>query len=78
VTNIDNRYHKLKYWRSVLNLKQEDVALLLGCKKSNYCEKENGNTELGMQEAIVIQKAFNKMLAKVGKPEITLDEIFLP
>lgn len=77
MVKTDTKLHKLKYWRSVLNLKQEDVAVLLGCKKSNYCEKENGNTEIGLKEMKTIQDAFNKMLLKLGKAELTLDDIFL-
>ena len=73
----DKKLHKLKYWRGVLNLTQTDVATLLGCKKANYCEKENGNITLGITEAIAIQKAFNKMLEKQGKPALTIDDIFL-
>lgn len=71
------KLHKLKYWRGVLELRQEDVATLIGCKKPNYCEKENGNTEIGLSEMITIQKAFNKKLEKLGKAALTLDDIFL-
>lgn len=74
----DTRLHKLKYWRGVVGLSQEDFAVLIGCKRSNYCSKENGKTELFLSEQIKIKNEINKRLTKEGKSELTLDEIFLP
>lgn len=74
----DTKLHKLRYWRGIVGLRQEDVAVLLGCKKPNYCKKENGNTEVTRSEMIRIQEAFNDKLAKSGKPPLKLDDIFLP
>ena len=54
----DKKLHKLKYWRGVLNLTQTDVATLLGCKKANYCEKENGNITLGHNRSNCHSKSF--------------------
>ena len=72
----DKRLLKLKYWREKLGLKQEDFALLLGYKKSNYSQKENGRSEFRLSEMLKIQKAINDRLKKMGEPELILDEIF--
>jgi DNA-binding XRE family transcriptional regulator len=78
MANTTSKIHKLKYWRGVLELTQDDMATLLGYKKANYCEKENGKTEIGRKEMLTIQEAFNKKLKRQGKQTLTLDEIFLP
>ena len=73
----NKKYLKLKYWREYLELSQEDMAVLLGCKRSNYSEKEKGNTSFYLQEAILIHETFNKKLKKMGQATLTMDEIFL-
>ncbi len=75
VKTIDKKLHKLKYWRELVGLKQDDLALLIGCKRSNYSQKENRKVEIGLTELLKIQKAINTRLVKMGKPEITLDEM---
>jgi DNA-binding XRE family transcriptional regulator len=74
----DKKLHKLRYWREVLGLKQEDMAVLLGCNPSNYCQKELGKVEIKRTEMISIQTAFNKMRKNQGTDPLTMDEIFLP
>jgi DNA-binding XRE family transcriptional regulator len=74
----DTKLHKLKYWRSVLHLRQEDVATLIGCKKSYYCSKENGKADISLREMLIIQAAFNKKRAKEGQAPLKIEEIFLP
>jgi DNA-binding XRE family transcriptional regulator len=74
----DKKLHKLKYWRGVVGASQADFAVLIGCKRPNYCAKENGNTEIFLSEQKKIKDEINKRLAKMGMPVITLDEIFLP
>lgn len=74
----DNKLHKLKYWRGVVGASQADFAVLIGCKSSNYCSKENGKTEIFLSEQKKIKEEINKRLSKMGKPMLTLDEIFLP
>jgi DNA-binding XRE family transcriptional regulator len=74
----DNKLHKLKYWRGIVGLKQDDLATLIGCKRSNYSSKENGRTEIFLSEMIAILKAINKRLEKMGEKTLTLDDIFLP
>jgi transcriptional regulator with XRE-family HTH domain len=71
----DKRLYKLKYWREFVGLKQEDMAVLLGCKTSNYCQKERGNTEIRLSEILKIHKVINQRLANLGEPQITLDEL---
>jgi DNA-binding XRE family transcriptional regulator len=72
----DKKLHNLKYWREKLGLKQDDLAVLLGCKRSNYCQKERGNSEIRLSEMLKIQKAFNQILEKRAEPLLTLDKIF--
>ncbi len=72
----NSKLHKLRYWREVLGLKQGDVAILLGCKSSNYCQKENGKTEISLSEMKTILAAFNKTLDKLGRPKLTMDELY--
>lgn len=74
----DKKIHKLKYWRQVARLTQEDFSVLLGCNRSNYCQKENGAVEITRSEMLKIQTKLNERLVRVGKGPVTLDEIFLP
>lgn len=73
----DTRLHKLKYWRGVVGASQEDFAILIGCKRPNYCSKENGKTEIFLSEQKKIKDEINKRLSRMDKPSLTLDEIFL-
>lgn len=73
----NKKFLKLRYWREYLGLDQQDMAILLGCQRSNYCEKENGNIRFYLLECVTIQDAFNKRLKKMDQKELTLDEIFL-
>ena len=72
----DKKLHKLKYWRGVVGANQDDFAVLIGCKRSNYCSKENGNTEIFLSEQKKIKEELNKQLEKRGMPMLTLDDIF--
>jgi len=67
---------KLKYWREFLGLKQDDVAMLLGCKRPNYSKKETGAVDMRRGEMLLIQKEFNKLLKKKGQLELTLNDLF--
>lgn len=78
VKRNDKKLHKLRYWRSVIGASQEDFAVLIGCKRSNYCSKENGNTEIFLSEEKKIKEELNKRLIKMGLPTLSLDDIFLP
>lgn len=71
----DKRLHKLKYWREFVGLKQDDLAVLLGCTNSNYCLKERGNSEIRLSELLKILNVINQRLAKMGEAQITLDEL---
>jgi DNA-binding XRE family transcriptional regulator len=74
----DKILHKLKYWRGIVGASQDDFAVLIGCKRSNYSSKENGKTEIFLSEEKKIKEEINKRLAKMEMPPVTLDEIFLP
>lgn len=71
----DKKLHKLKYWREKVGLKQDDLALLIGCKGSNYCQKERGNSEIRLSELLKIQKAINQRLEKMGEQPVSIDEL---
>lgn len=70
------RLLKLKYWRERAGLKQEDLALLLGYKISNYSQKERGKVGFQLREAFLIRDAINKRIAKDGYSPLTIDDIF--
>lgn len=74
----DKKLHKLRFYREYVGLSQENFAVLLGYKVSNYCQKERGRTELKRSEMLKLQEAINGRLAKMDKPAVTLDDIFLP
>ncbi len=78
MVKTEKKLHKLRYWREVLGLKQDDMATLLGCTTSNYCIKEAGKTEIKRSEMLLVQKTFNTMRAKARESALTLDDIFLP
>lgn len=74
----DKKLHRLRYWREKVGLKQDDLAILLGCKRSCYCRKENGSAEIRLSEMLKIQMAINKKIETEYNEEhkLTLDEIF--
>jgi DNA-binding XRE family transcriptional regulator len=72
----DKKLHNLRKFRDEFDIRQEDFAVLLGYKKSNYCQKELGKMEFKLDELLKIQKAINDRREKVGQPPVTLDEIF--
>ena len=73
----DKKLHKLRYLREVAGLKQDDMAVLIGCTKPNYCLRENGKVEFRLSEIWTIKDALNEKFKKEGKPEVTLEDIFL-
>lgn len=73
----DVRLHKLKYWRGVLQLSQDDMGLLLGYTGANYCQKEKGAVDIGLKEITTILKAFNKQLKKMEQPEVKFEDVFI-
>jgi DNA-binding XRE family transcriptional regulator len=74
----DTRFLKLKYWRQKLGLSQGDMSQLLGYKSvSNYSMKENGKGKFYLSEAIKILNTFNKLMVKLEKPPLSLEDIFL-
>lgn len=71
----DKRLLKLKFWREKVGLKQDDLAVLIGCKKANYCCKERGSSEIRLSELLKIQKAINQKLEKMGEQPIGIDDL---
>lgn len=74
-TRKDKTLHKLRYWRNYVGLTQSDLAVLLGYKTSNYCQKERGSSDFRLSELLKILKVINERLVKMGEESITLDEL---
>ena len=63
--------------RERCELKQSDLALLIGCSESNYGAKERGDVTFTLEEAFVIKDAINKILDKKQRNLVSIEEIFL-
>lgn len=60
------KVNKLKAYRSLKGIKQEDIANLLGIGLNTYNFKENGKKSFSLNEAKIIADFFNT----------TIDELF--
>lgn len=49
----------LKIFRLANNLKQKDMAKILGITEAGYCKKENGDIEFSLSDLRVLKKFFN-------------------
>jgi DNA-binding XRE family transcriptional regulator len=72
----DKRYLKLKYWRQKLYLSQDDMGVMLGCKKACYSKKENGIVNFTLNEAFVIIEKFNKKIVNMGYEPLRIEDLF--
>lgn len=70
-------FRQLKSYRILCGLKQKDLANLIGCGTGNYCAKESGKVPFSLCECLTIKKEINKHLDKMGKEQVTIDDIFL-
>lgn len=57
-----NYYQRLKDMREDRNLKQKDIADLLGIKQTNYSRYELGKYMLGIDKYITLAKFYNVSL----------------
>lgn len=65
------KINKVKGYRNMLNLSQEEISSILGITKQSYYLKENGIREFKDNEKL----KFKELLIPFF-PEITLEEIF--
>lgn len=63
--------NKVKGYRNMLNLNQQEMADLLGISKQSYWNKENGKNEFNDKEKIIIKRILEPFFSK-----ISIDEIF--
>jgi len=68
--------HKVKYFRSKYRITQKKMAEMLEMSHSNYCNIENGRTEMDFDTMLGIKKIFNQKAKEKGDPELKLDDIF--
>ncbi|MEI4310905.1 transcriptional regulator [Streptococcus suis] len=66
------KYRRVKGYRHMLNLSQNEMAVKLNISKQSYHNKEIGKTEFSDSEKQII-----KELLKSEFPKITIDDIFL-
>lgn len=64
-------YMKVKGYRNMLNMTQEQLGEYLGITKQSYHLKEVGKAQFTDQEKIKIKQLLQSLF-----PEITIDEIF--
>ncbi|MCK1166918.1 MULTISPECIES: helix-turn-helix transcriptional regulator [Streptococcus] len=63
--------NKIKGYRNMLGLTQEELGKKLGISKQSYYNKETGKTSFSDNEKIMFKTLLQPLF-----PEITLEEIF--
>lgn len=63
--------NKVAGYRTMLGIKQKDMALKLGISSQSYSNKENGKTPFNDLEKLKLRKIFKKI-----DNNISIDEIF--
>mgnify|MGYP002524445581 CR=1 FL=1 len=66
---MENRITKLRGYRTMLDLTQQDMAELLGISRRTYQDKEAGTSKLSLTEAIKIVEEFEKRGLSVSVAE---------
>lgn len=66
---MENRINKLRGYRTMLDLTQQDMAELLGISRRTYQDKESGTSKLSLTEAIKIVEEFEKRGLSVSVAE---------
>lgn len=64
-------YSKIKGYRNMLNMTQEELGGKLGLTKQAYSNKERGKSEFTDREKIQIKELLQPMF-----PAVTIDDIF--
>ncbi len=70
------KFLMLVYYRNKYDIRQADMAQLLGINPSSYSHKETGRVPVTFDEMLIIQKELNKRAKKAGDEALRLDEIF--
>lgn len=66
------KLNRLKYYRNMLGLTQEQMCNIIGLKnKQNYSLKETGKIKFNDLEKIKIKNVINEKY-----PDVTIDELF--
>lgn len=55
----------IKNFRESMNLKQEDIAKIIGVSTVNYSKKENGIVKFSLPEARLISEHFKHPIEKI-------------
>lgn len=71
------KFLELRALRERCELKQSDLALVIGCTSSSYGAKERGVVPFTLEEAFAIKDAVNKILEKKHKDLVSIEDIFL-
>lgn len=69
-------YSKLKSYRVRFGYTQSDFAVFIGCKATNYSNKENGKVDWRLGECCILKDKINEHLKSLGENLLTLEEIF--
>ncbi len=64
-------YSKIKGYRNMLNMTQEELAIKLGITKQGYSNKERGINEFSDKEKIIFKELLQPLF-----PTVTIDDIF--
>jgi len=64
-------YSKIKGYRNMLNMTQEELAIKLGITKQGYSNKERGVNEFSDKEKIIFKELLQPLF-----PTVTIDDIF--
>ena len=75
--NNSKKFLELRALRERCELKQSDLALVIGCTSSSYGAKERGAVPFTLEEAFTIKDAVNKILEKKHKDLVSFEDIFL-
>lgn len=67
---------KLIYYRAKYNLKQEDLAKILGISQPTYSKKEKGIIAITYDEMLTILVALNLLADKNEDKKLSLDDVF--
>lgn len=71
------KFLKLAYYRNKYDIKQADMAQLLGINPSSYSHKETGRTPFLYDEIIIVLNFLNKKAKKAGDEKLVFEDVFL-
>ena len=57
---MENKLNKVKGYRVMTNLTQEEMARIIGIQRRAYIDKENGVRTFSVQELIIIRDTLNE------------------